>query len=91
MCLTASPWPIGLSSSSPDPPAARSRGVNANPTKTVEKIHAQFDIWSKPGAGTEIDLRVPADTAYMRPPSARRRTWLWRGIFGHTPDGGAGD
>jgi NAD(P)-dependent dehydrogenase (short-subunit alcohol dehydrogenase family) len=32
-----------------------------------QKIRAQVKIWSKPGAGTEIDLRVPAEVAYRQP------------------------
>ncbi len=28
------------------------------------RIHMRFDIWSQPGAGTEIELRVPAAIAY---------------------------
>jgi signal transduction histidine kinase len=30
----------------------------------ANKLGATLDIWSKPGAGTEIDLRVPAKVAY---------------------------
>jgi signal transduction histidine kinase len=30
----------------------------------AEKLGAQFQIWSKPGAGTEVDLRVPAKVVY---------------------------
>ena len=32
----------------------------------AQKLGGKLDIWSKPGAGTEIDLRVPADVAYRR-------------------------
>jgi signal transduction histidine kinase len=32
----------------------------------AQKLGAQLDVWSKPGAGTEIDLRVPARVAYGR-------------------------
>jgi signal transduction histidine kinase len=39
------------------------------------KIRAQLKIWSKSGAGTEIDLQVPAEVAYRRSPTASRRTW----------------
>ena len=31
----------------------------------ANKLGAQLDIWSKPGAGTEVDLRVPAKVAYV--------------------------
>jgi signal transduction histidine kinase len=30
----------------------------------ANKLGANLDIWSKPGAGTEVDLRVPARVAY---------------------------
>lgn len=32
----------------------------------AEEIGARLDIWSRAGAGTEIELRVPADIAYAR-------------------------
>jgi len=32
----------------------------------AKKLGGQLDVWSRPGAGTEIDLRVPADVAYRR-------------------------
>jgi signal transduction histidine kinase/ligand-binding sensor domain-containing protein len=35
------------------------------------KIRARIDIWSRPGAGTEIALRIPSAMAYR----ARNRTW----------------
>jgi signal transduction histidine kinase len=47
----------------------------------AEKIRAHMTIWSKPGAGTEVDLRVPADVAYRRSQNAPRRTRSWRGIL----------
>jgi signal transduction histidine kinase len=31
----------------------------------------QLTVWSEPGAGTEVDLQIPASIAYWR---ARRRT-----------------
>ena len=30
----------------------------------AKKIGAQLELWSRPGAGTEVELRVPAATAY---------------------------
>jgi signal transduction histidine kinase len=44
----------------------------------AKKIRARFGIWSKPGAGTEVEIHVPAAIAYhqsARP--ARRKRW-WR-------------
>jgi signal transduction histidine kinase len=32
----------------------------------AQKLGAHLEVWSKPGAGTEIDLRVPADVAYRQ-------------------------
>ena len=32
----------------------------------AQKLGAQLEVWSKPGAGTEVDLRVPAAVAYRR-------------------------
>jgi signal transduction histidine kinase len=40
-------------------------------------IGGRFDIWSEAGAGTEIELTVPASTAYARP-QAQRRFGLFR-------------
>jgi signal transduction histidine kinase/ligand-binding sensor domain-containing protein len=38
----------------------------------AKKLGAHLEVWSKPGAGTEIDLRVPANVAYRRSPAAAR-------------------
>jgi signal transduction histidine kinase len=40
----------------------------------AKKIRATVTIWSKPGAGTEVDLRVPAHIAYR---SRQRRPFSW--------------
>ena len=42
------------------------------------RLGAHLQVWSKPGAGTEVDLRVPAEVAYRRsrPVSRRARSWL---------------
>jgi signal transduction histidine kinase len=32
----------------------------------AKKLGGHLDVWSKPGAGTEIDLRVPARIAYRK-------------------------
>lgn len=39
----------------------------------ARKIRASFDVWSRQGAGTEIELRVPARIAYSR----NGRRWGW--------------
>jgi signal transduction histidine kinase len=61
------------------------------------KIRAHLTIWSKSAAGTEVDLRVPADVAYARSQNAPRRTRSWRDRIHrsadrhkrHMPGGGA--
>ena len=40
----------------------------------AKKLGGQLEIWSKPDAGTEIDLRVPAHVAYRRPQARFSRT-----------------
>jgi signal transduction histidine kinase len=40
----------------------------------AKKIRASFELWSRQGAGTEIELRVPARIAYLR----NGRRWSWR-------------
>jgi signal transduction histidine kinase/ligand-binding sensor domain-containing protein len=42
----------------------------------AKKIRAHLTLWSKPGAGTEIDLRVPSRVAY-RSRSPRGFMWRW--------------
>jgi signal transduction histidine kinase/ligand-binding sensor domain-containing protein len=43
----------------------------------AKRIGARLDIWSEAGAGTEIELVVPASRAYARP-QAQRRSGLFR-------------
>jgi signal transduction histidine kinase/ligand-binding sensor domain-containing protein len=45
------------------------------------KIRATVTIWSKPNAGTEMDLRVPARIAYRSYERGRLRTWWRRSSF----------
>jgi signal transduction histidine kinase/streptogramin lyase len=40
------------------------------------KLGGQVDIWSRPGAGTEIELRVPAAAAYVTKRKRGRFSWL---------------
>jgi signal transduction histidine kinase len=42
----------------------------------ASRIGARLDIWSTPGAGTEVDVSVPAATAYFVD-SRKRRGTLW--------------
>ena len=42
----------------------------------AERLSGELDVWSEPGAGTEVDLRVPASIAYQSSP-ARNSVWLF--------------
>ena len=46
----------------------------------AREIGARFRIWSAPGSGTEIELRISGSVAYDTPPRARR-WWLPRRVF----------
>jgi signal transduction histidine kinase len=48
----------------------------------AQNIGGQLSIWSNPGAGTEIELKMPAKVAYAR--SSKRSPWNWikRGASG---------
>jgi signal transduction histidine kinase/ligand-binding sensor domain-containing protein len=41
----------------------------------ARKVGAHFDVWSRPGAGTEIELRIAGSIAYVSEPN---RSLLWR-------------
>jgi signal transduction histidine kinase/ligand-binding sensor domain-containing protein len=43
----------------------------------AKQLGAGIEVWSKPGAGTEIDLRVPAEVAY-RSSQPATRGWRFR-------------
>jgi signal transduction histidine kinase len=44
----------------------------------AKKIRARLGIWSKPGAGTEVEIHVPAAIAYRSSEQRSRRTRWWR-------------
>ena len=48
----------------------------------AQKIGAQIDIWSHKGAGTEIEVRIPASVAYAAPKKGLRSR-LVKLRFGH--------
>ena len=48
----------------------------------ARKIGGHLKLWSNPGAGTEIDLSVPAKVAYVRSGSESRWKWIRR-VSGH--------
>src|SRR5262249_24297799 len=41
----------------------------------AKKVGAHLDVWSRPGAGTEIELRIAAGVAYVANPNG---SWLWK-------------
>jgi signal transduction histidine kinase/ligand-binding sensor domain-containing protein len=58
-------------------------GLKGMPER-AQKIGGKVDVWSAPGAGTEIDLNVPAATAYMRFTPVRRWLLFLRALIGRT-------
>jgi signal transduction histidine kinase len=44
----------------------------------AKRLGAHLDVWSKPGAGTEVELRIPAGVAYRQLHTQSRgiRSWL---------------
>jgi signal transduction histidine kinase len=42
----------------------------------AERLGGELEVWSEPGAGTEVDLRVPASIAYQSSP-VRNNIWLF--------------
>jgi ligand-binding sensor domain-containing protein/signal transduction histidine kinase len=51
-------------------------------------IGGELAVWSKEGAGTEVELRLPASIVYQSPP---RRTWWSRLLRSKTPANVRGD
>jgi signal transduction histidine kinase/ligand-binding sensor domain-containing protein len=41
----------------------------------AQKAGAHLDVWSGTGAGTEVELRIPAGVAYLSEPNG---SWLWK-------------
>jgi signal transduction histidine kinase/ligand-binding sensor domain-containing protein len=41
----------------------------------AKKIGAHLDVWSGTGAGTEVEVRIPAGVAYVSDPNA---SWFWK-------------
>jgi signal transduction histidine kinase len=42
----------------------------------AERLGGELEVWSEPGAGTEVDLRVPASIVYQLSP-IRNSAWLF--------------
>ena len=50
----------------------------------AERIGAKLKVWSRPGAGTEVELSVPGPIAYLPEPAGRRP---WYDRFRHRGQG----
>jgi ligand-binding sensor domain-containing protein/signal transduction histidine kinase len=48
----------------------------------AHKIGAKLETWSRPGAGTEVELRIPAAVAYRRNVQRSRWHWLRSAVLG---------
>jgi len=44
----------------------------------ARRIGANLELWSRPGAGTEVELKVPAATAYRSAPAVATTSWFRR-------------
>jgi signal transduction histidine kinase len=44
----------------------------------AESIGARLKVWSGTNAGTEVELLIPGDVAFVTPPSYRRASWFRR-------------
>jgi signal transduction histidine kinase len=42
----------------------------------AKRLGGELEVWSEPGAGTEVDLRIPASVAYQSSP-ARENVWFF--------------
>src|SRR5262249_843965 len=42
----------------------------------AQRIGAQLEFWSRPGTGTEVELRVPGATAYRANINSSKRFWF---------------
>lgn len=48
----------------------------------AQKVGAHFDVWTRPGGGTEVELRIPAAIAYPSVADVSRWQWLRRLVTG---------
>jgi len=44
----------------------------------AQGLGAQLGLWSRPGSGTEVELLVPAATAYRFGRTPAKTSWLGR-------------
>jgi signal transduction histidine kinase/ligand-binding sensor domain-containing protein len=48
----------------------------------AESIGGQLNVWTNPGAGTEVALTLPSKVAYQRVVNGRRWKWIRRAVSG---------
>lgn len=48
----------------------------------AEHLGGRLDVWSNPGAGTEVELTLPAKVAYKRGTKRMRWRWIKRAVSG---------
>jgi signal transduction histidine kinase/ligand-binding sensor domain-containing protein len=44
----------------------------------ADKIGAKLHVWSRPSAGTEVELSIPSHVAFQNQPSGRATRWFFR-------------
>jgi nitrate/nitrite-specific signal transduction histidine kinase len=49
----------------------------------AQKIGAQLQLWNRPGTGAEVELIVPAATAYRTAPVESKKSWFRRSSGTH--------
>jgi signal transduction histidine kinase len=43
----------------------------------AQRVGGELEVWSEPGAGTEVDLRIPASIVYETSSIRRNHVWLF--------------
>ncbi len=66
-----------------DPGVLRDGGIPghfglAGMRERLSRIGGQMDLWSRPGAGTEIEIRIPSAVAYQRNERSAGLGWIRR-------------
>jgi signal transduction histidine kinase len=65
-------------------PNARDRGEQAGHwglrgmRERAERLGGELDVWSEPGAGTEVELRIPGSIVYQVPPAPSSFQLFWK-------------